>query len=655
MIRYAEVALDIPFKEYETLTYEIPSSMTTLQVGCRVEVHLLKRKIEGVVLDIHLNMPRFKIEPILKQIDKTPIVNSEQISLARWMQEFYLSNLGEALYKMVPGGRRNKSSKFADIPVEKDLLSLNQEQSNAFSEIKKYFGTSSTHLIYGITGSGKTEIYIHLINEILEKTNQSAILLVPEISLTVQILKRLELIFGKQMALLHSSLKISEKFQNYTQLLRGEKRIAVGTRSAIFAPVKNLGLIILDEEHDGSYKEHSNPRYHARQVAMQRSKENKAVLVLGSATPSLEAYYHAKRGNIHLHRLSKRARSSSLSQVKVVRKKSDQEIISSDLLFGIKQRIEKGEQVVVLLNRRGYSPIVYNRLEKKFIECKNCSTNLCFHKTGKLICHICGHSEKWEALQRKIGKENLELMGSGTQKLEEYLLEKFPGAKIERLDQDATKNKGIVAEVITRLIHKEIDILTGTQMIAKGLDASHVTLVGVVNASIGLGLPDFRASERVFSLLTQVAGRAGRAELPGEVIIETDNTDHPVIQRAKTQDYEAFFNEEIIVRQHFFYPPFSRLIRMVTRSTNEEKSKSSIQIIYDILKKELGDKLEKDVYLLGPVECPFYKIESNYRNHLLLKSRDIADLKILIRLKVQTAKLPSGVYLEIDVDPVDLV
>jgi len=653
--RYSEVALDIPFKEYETLTYQIPENIQNLQIGCRVEVPLNKRVIEGVVIDIHYNMPDYKVEKIYRQIDKIPIITDEQITLARWMKDYYLSNLGEALYKMVPSGRRNISSKFADITVERELLNLNKEQFKAYESIQKTFGSFSIHLLYGITGSGKTEVYIHLINYILENTNKGVILLVPEISLTVQILKRLELIFGNQIALLHSSLKTSEKYKNYLQLLKGEKRIAVGTRSAIFSPVKNLGLIIMDEEHDSAYKEHSSPRYHTRQVAIQRAKQNQAVLVLGSATPSLETYYQAKIGKIYFHTLTTRAKATFLPNIKLVKPNLKQEPISSELLFEIKQRLDKKEQVVILLNRRGYSPLIYNRKEKIFLECKNCSVNLCYHKTGKAICHICGYSQSLTELEKVIGKENIELKGTGTQKLEEYLLEKFPNSKIERLDQDATKNRGIIAEVITKLIYKEIDILTGTQMIAKGLDAAFVTLVGVVNSSVGLALPDFRANERVFSLLTQVAGRAGRADLPGQVIIETENLEHPIFQKVKNQSYEQFFLEEIQVRKNFFYPPFSRLIRLVTRSKNEEKSKLAIEKIYEILTKGLSEKLSKEIFILGPIECPFYKLESNYRNHILIKSKETQEIKNFIKNNITSISLPSGVYLEIDIDPIDLV
>ncbi|NBU98672.1 MAG: DEAD/DEAH box helicase, partial [Spirochaetia bacterium] len=340
MIKYADIALNIPFKTEETLTYQIPEEMTNLKVGCRVEFELRNKKMEGLVIEIHFNMPSFELKRIKRQIDKDPIINAEQIQLAYWMRDFYVSSLGESLYKMIPSGRKNQLSEPAPLGSP-ELLKLNEEQNISYEKIKSSIGKESIHLLYGITGSGKTEVYIHLFHHILTQTDKSAILLVPEISLTFQILHRLELIFGKQLALIHSNLRVSERFKNYLQLLRGEKRIVIGTRSAIFAPVKNLGLIIMDEEHDMSYKEHSSPRYHARQVAQQRIKMNHATLVLGSATPSLESFYHAKKGIINLHVLTKRAKNSSLSTVSVLPKKEDKELVGEDLLFKIKQRLDK--------------------------------------------------------------------------------------------------------------------------------------------------------------------------------------------------------------------------------------------------------------------------------------------------------------------------
>ncbi|MBK8393992.1 MAG: primosomal protein N' [Leptospiraceae bacterium] len=653
MIQFAEVAINLPIKDEDTLTYEIPHGMKNVEVGKRVEIEVRNKKMEGVVIEIHSLIPNYKTKPIKRLIDKQPVITIDQMELGKWMKDFYISSLGESLYKMIPTGRRNISTEKIDISVESKLLKLNQEQEIVYQQIRSDFGKESTHLLYGITGSGKTEVYIHLMNDLLVNTDKSAILLVPEISLTVQILKRLELIFGENLAMLHSAMKVSDKFRNYLKILSGEKRIVVGTRSAIFAPMKNLGLIILDEEHDGSYKEHSNPRYHARQIAMQRSKMTSSVVVLGSATPSIESFYYAKRGNLKFHQIKERAKSAELSKVFLQEKRDDKDIISDTLLFKIKQRLDKKEQVVLLLNRRGHSPLIFSKSEKKMLECPNCSTNLCYHSKGRAVCHLCGYYESYAKLSDRMNGE-IELMGAGTQKLEEYLLEKFPTAIIERLDQDATKNKEILTDVIGRLIEHKIDILTGTQMIAKGLDASHVTLVGVINANTGLGLPDFRSSERVYSLLTQVSGRAGRSELKGEVIIETSNSSHPVIQFATRQNYDEFFEHEILVRRDLHYPPFCRLVRLLARSKIETKSAEAIEVI----KKELDIKIAKfaikDVIVLGPAPAPFYKIDSNFRNHIVIKTNSLLKLREIIR-EIKLISLPANVYLEIDIDPMDLV
>ncbi len=652
MISFAEIALNIPFNNEDCLTYEIPYGMNAT-IGKRVEVELGKKIQQGLIISIHQMMPNYKTKTISKLIDKERILTDEQIELAYQMKDFYLSTLGECIFKMIPQGRRKISTKLEKIKAEKNLFILNTEQEMAYKEIKSKFGKVSIHLLYGITGSGKTEVYIHLLNDLLKETDKSAILLVPEISLTVQTLKRLELIFGDKLALLHSAMKISEKFRNYNQILSGEKRIIIGTRSAIFAPVKNLGLIILDEEHDSSYKEHSSPRYHARQIAQMRAKQNSSVVVLGSATPSVESFYFAKTGKIEFHKLTKRAKSSSLSEIELVTKKDNSELISEKLLFKIKQRLDKKEQIILLLNRRGHSPLIYNRLEEKFIECPNCSSNLCYHQKAQVKCHLCGYKDSFQNLQNKFSSE-LELFGSGTQKLEEYILEKFPEVKLERLDQDSTKNKTVVIDVIQKLIDKKIDLLTGTQIIAKGLDAANVTLVGVINSTIGLGLPDFRAGERVFSLLTQVAGRAGRAELKGEVIIET-NTDHPIIQLAKNQNYDEFFENEILVRSDLYFPPFCRLARIILRSVIEEKLIKSKEILTEVLKKYLIHSEFKKLVLFGPTEAPFYKIDNNFRIHALIKTTEMILLKEKLKLIQKNLKLPSKVYLEIDIDPIDLV
>ncbi|EQA61597.1 replication restart helicase PriA [Leptospira alexanderi] len=647
MIYYAEVAFDLPIEE-DTFTYEV---LPNTQVGVRVLVKLRNREEEGIIVSIHQNEPNYKVLPVVKIIDKTPIVLREQIDLAYWMKDQYIASLGECIYKMIPAGRRQVKLEAFPSDSEGKPVKLNEEQEVAYQNILSTFGRTAVHLLFGITGSGKTEIYIHLIQKALETPNRSVILLVPEISLTFHIIRKLELIFPGQLAVLHSALKISEKFKAYNELLNGKKRVAVGTRSAIFAPVSNLGLVIIDEDHDSSFKEHSNPRYHARQVAMQRCKTNNAVLVMGTATPSLEIYHLAKEKKIYLHTLTKRPEGVLPPTVRIVENQKESNVISSELSFEIKRRLDKKEQVILLLNRRGYSPLIHSPSTSSYVPCPNCTTNLCYHKKGTAICHLCGHTENLDSLEKRMG-ERFTLKGTGTQKLEENLLEAFPKARVERLDQDSIQDRSLLNEVLSRLLEREIDILTGTQMIAKGLDASQVTLVGVLNAGIGLGLPDFRANERVFSLLTQVAGRAGRSKLKGEVIIETNVPDHPVIQMATSQNYIQFYESEIPVRKELFYPPFSRLVRIVSRSKDEKISLETIELVFGVLKKFFPSK---DTILLGPAPCPFYRIDSNFRNHIILKTTSPSDWREIFKKEIRPLKLSKKVYLEIDFDPLDLV
>ncbi|PJZ69536.1 primosomal protein N' [Leptospira perolatii] len=647
MIRYGEIALDLPLLE-DTFTYEVPPET---QVGVRVKVSLRGRKEEGIVLSVHSNEPTYEVLPVEKIIDKFPILTPEQIQLAKWMKEHYLASLGECVHKMVPSGKRHVQSLPNESTQDTKPFPLNEEQEKAYQAIRSDFGKEAVHLLFGITGSGKTEVYLHLIQELLENTSKGILLLVPEIGLTYHIIRKLEAVFPGQVALMHSALRVSEKFKAYTDLLQGKKRIAVGTRSAVFAPVKNLGLVIIDEEHDGSFKEHSSPRYHARQIALQRCKENKAVLLLGSATPSLEIYHLAKEGKIGFQVLTQRAGKAKPPEVKLLENKRESRLLSSELTFAMKQRLDRKEQVILLLNRRGYSPLLYSESQKSYIPCPNCTAHLCFHKKGSVICHLCGYSESLSRLEARLG-EKLVLMGTGTQKLEEFLLESFPGAKVERLDQDAIQDRSLLTEVIDRLVHGEIDILTGTQMISKGLDAGRVTLVGVLNAGIGLGLPDFRAGERVFSLLTQVAGRAGRSHLAGEVLIETHSPEHPIFAMALKQDYEAFYESEILVRRELFFPPFCRLIRILARSKEEEASVKTIQLVHESLKKHLPDP---NTIFMGPAPCPFYRIDGNYRNHILIKTKSLSLWRDHIRKEIRPLKLSKNVYLELDFDPVDLV
>ncbi|XDD44199.1 primosomal protein N' [Leptospira sp. WS60.C2] len=650
MIQYAEVALNVSW-EQNTLTYEIPSSIQTLKPGVRVLVPLNGKDWEGVVIEIHKNEPNYETLKILKQIDAEPVLTKEQLDLASWMADHYLSSLGEALFLMVPKGKKRKVQVEKNHTIQTHLLHpLNEAQGKALREIKSQT-ISNTHLLYGITGSGKTEVYLHLMKEVLESQKGTVLFLVPEISLMYPTITRIETIFPGQVAVLHSHLRISEKFQNYLDLKEGKKRICIGTRSAVFAPVSDLKLIIMDEEHDASYKENGAPRYHARQVALQRIVKSGGKLLLGSATPSVELYYLAKSGQIGFSQLEKRANPlAKLPSVEMAEKGDDKHLIVGDLQFKIADRLKKKEQIILLLNRRGYNPFIYSPNTKEFVHCPKCTATLCFHSDQTVRCHLCGYKSSFRNLKQMIG-EDLELFGAGTQKLEEYLLSHFPQARIERLDQDSSKNKDVTREVLEKLGEGELDILTGTQMIAKGLDYANVTLVGILNANHGLGVPDFRSSERTYALVSQVAGRAGRGEKPGEVIIQSNDPEHPVLKMAKEQNYPAFFEWELQFRKELSYPPFVRLARLVFRSKYEDVvSKQSV--LYGELIKE---KKDESITMLGPTQCPFYKIDNNFRYHILLKAKTITALRSLLKETKQTFKVDHKCYIEYDLDPLELV
>ncbi|EMJ87060.1 primosomal protein N' [Leptospira meyeri] len=650
MIQYAEVALNLSW-ESRTLTYEIPQEIKNLSRGVRVHVPLNGKEWEGVVIEIHSNEPNYETLSILKQIDSDPVLTEEQLELAYWMADTYLSSLGEALFLMVPKGKKRKQEKPTQVQIQFDLLHpLNVSQKKALDEINANVN-SNTHLLYGITGSGKTEVYLHLMAEVLRKPKGSVIFLVPEISLTYPTITRIERIFPGQVAVLHSHLRTSEKFQNYLDLKEGKKRICIGTRSAVFAPLSDISLIILDEEHDGSYKEHGSPRYHARQVALQRILKSSGKLLLGSATPSLEIYYLAKVGQIGYSELKERANPlATLPTVEITEKKEDNELLSGDLQFKVADRLKKEEQTIILLNRRGYNPFIYSTATKEFIHCPKCTATLCYHSDKTVRCHLCGYKSTLQNLKQIHGEE-LDLFGAGTQKLEEYLLSHFPKARIERLDQDSSKNKEVTRDVLEKLGEGNLDILTGTQMIAKGLDYANVTLVGILNANHGLGVPDFRSSERTYSLISQVAGRAGRGEKKGEVLIQSNDPEHPVLKMAMEQNYPAFFEWELNFRRDLFYPPFSRLARLVFRSKYEEIANKQ-SVVYSELLKE---SMDASITLLGPSQCPFYKIDNNFRYHILLKSKSITTLRNLLRETKTKFKTDSKCYIEYDLDPLELV
>lgn len=658
--RYAEVALRVPLRK--TFTYRIPAELVeTCLPGVRVEVELRGRQEEGIVTATHGNAPDFALRDVAKVMGSGAVLTEDQLRLGEWLSDQYLAGIGESLFKMFPAGKRPAARKPTGRPKPSARPELNTEQQAAFDAISADLTshpaprTPPVHLLHGITGSSKTEVYIRLILACRE-LGRSAVLLVPEISLTVQLISRLREVFGSELVLLHSALRKSERLRGYLDLLEGHRHIAVGTRSAVFAPLSEVGLFILDEEHDGSYKEHSSPRYHARQVAYYRASQSGAVMVLGSATPALETRHHAEaHKGFSYHRLSKRATGATLPSVELVRISNPDVPLSGDLLLALEKTIGAGEQALLLLNRRGYYPFQYCPNCEASLQCPNCSVTLNLHRDGRLVCHYCsfmrkadGHCDRCHGPVRKLG--------SGTQKLEEYLLNLYPKWRIERLDTDSAGRVNAVEGAVNRLLEGELDILLGTQMIAKGLDAPNVTLVGVLQADLGLNMPDFRAGERTFSLLTQVAGRAGRGERGGRVILEVLNPGNPVVQHARAHNYEAYYAEEIELRRNALYPPFCRLIRLLCRCESEEHARFGAAVVARHVEGAYGPSAAQRPLILGPAPAPLERLHGQYRHHVIIKTTDLPAVRTVLQEGIAKirAELPSDVYLEVDFDPTDL-
>lgn len=650
------VNLYVPYPLESKYTYAVPEHMNVLP-GMRVKVNFAGRVTTGYVVEATEHRPDdFDVKNLIEVIDDEPIFDSKLITLAGNVASAYLSSAGEVLSLALPSGMR-ASDRYAhpfDRPSENDLPELTREQNDIFNEITGNSSESSTHLIFGITGSGKTRVYIELARDVILR-GRSVIFLVPEISLSSQVFGRLYSVFGDELIIYHSHLTGNQRLHNWKKFYSGQAKIAVGTRSSIFLQCPDLGLIIIDEEHDGSYKEHSTPRYNARRIAMFRSKDEHARVVMGSATPSLESLYAAERKILSLHRLSRRYGGAKLPDIEIIRvhagKQTD--MLSPQLKLLTKKAVDRGEQAIFLLNRRGFSPLVLCDSCGAVVECPHCNISLCYHKGDEMICHYCGYKRKMPQRCDSCYEESLIKIGSGTQKVEDSIAAVFPDMKVFRLDQDTSRKKGTVYDLIDKMNSGEIDILLGTQMVAKGFDFHNVTVVGVLMADIGINLPDFRAPERIFSLLMQVAGRSGRGSLAGKVIIQAINTSHDVFKYIGHQDYQGFYRSEIETRKLMGYPPFTRIARLLVRGKDEQKVIESMEQLRDALISQIA-KADNRITLLGPSSAPFAKIGGNYRYHIILKSAQADILRTVIH---NSRKVISGrdVYLEIDIDPYDML
>lgn len=512
----------------------------------------------------------------------------------------------------------------------KESLPLTEQQQNVMDPVLTNIHETKhdVFLLHGITGSGKTEIYLQSIETVLNK-GEEAIVLVPEISLTPQMVERFKSRFGDDVAVLHSGLSTGEKYDEWRKIHRREVKVVVGARSAIFAPFDNLGIIIIDEEHENTYKQEDYPKYHAREVAKYRGEFHQCPVILGSATPTLESYARAQKGVYRLLELTERVNKQAMPEMDIVDMreelaKGNRTMFSDTLVDKINERIERGEQVVLLLNRRGYATFVMCRECGETIQCEHCDISMTYHRTqNKLKCHYCSDERPMPNTCPSCESDAIRFFGTGTQKVEEALQEQFQHARIIRMDVDTTSRKGAHERLLNQFANQEADILLGTQMIAKGLDFENVTLVGVIAADALLHLPDFRAAEKSFQLLTQVSGRAGRHELTGEVVVQTYTPEHYTVEMAADYDYQAFYLREMQVRKRFGYPPYYYLVLINLSHTNHVKAVDASKRVAQILARDLGDTTQ----MLGPTQSPMLRIKDRYRYQCMIKYREREDVE----------------------------
>jgi primosomal protein N' (replication factor Y) len=544
-------------------------------------------------------------------------------------------------------------------------FTLTKEQSEALEKIMPTIESCEYHpfLIHGVTGSGKTEIYMQLIDQVL-KRGQEAIVLVPEISLTSQMIERFKGRFGNIVAVLHSKLSLGERYDEWNRINRGEVKIAIGARSAVFSPFNHLGMVIIDEEHEYTYKSESNPKYHTIDVAKFRCKKNNAVLVLGSATPSIESYTYALEGEYTKIELLNRFNNNPLPKVEIVDMreeldKGNKSVFSQSLYKGIMDKLNKGEQSILFLNRRGYSTFISCRKCGYVVKCPHCEISLTYHaSSNKASCHYCDYTKNPPNVCPECKSKYIKYFGVGTEKIENLTKKFFPKARVARLDLDTTSKKGVMDQILSKFRKGDIDILIGTQMIAKGLDFPNVTLVGVIAADTSLNLPDFRASEKTFQLLTQVAGRAGRGNNTGKVVVQTYEPEHFSITTAKSHDYISFFNHEIMLRKAFMYPPYSRLINILFVGNKEKDVVKTINNFANILEEKLLKyNINREDVLFGPHPAPLGKIKEKYRWQIIIKSKPVDQniIKGIINDMRLKNNYPQNINISIDIDPYSML
>jgi primosomal protein N' (replication factor Y) (superfamily II helicase) len=669
---YLDIVLNVPVNQLFTYSYIPPEDgkkENPPETGKRAEVPFGNRKMTGFIAAVRDTLPpscpvdASKIRPVRRIVDTEPLLTDELFSMARWMSDYYLCAIGESVSAMVPSGRRESDaggfSFDGEVPFTKSMELSSEQQKAVDGILAPHSAKALYHYLYGPTGSGKTEVFLQAAERTLA-SGKGVIYLVPEIGLTPQVIKAVVERFGNTAAVLHSGLTPSQKLSEWRRIMHREARVVIGARSAVFAPVPDLGLIIIDEEHDGSYKSGTSPRYHARQAAMYRCSRLGIPLVMGSATPSVESWQLMKEHRLIRHTLTSRLAGGDMPSIRCIDLSKcalGENCLSDELTNEIRSTLTAKKQVILFLNRRGFTHFFRCATCGYEMTCKNCSVPMTYHKSeNRLRCHYCGWSSVPPQICPQCGSLDIGYSGFGTEYIEAETAAKFPNARIIRVDTDALTKKGELEEKLDAFRRGDYDIMLGTQMVAKGLNFPGLQLVGVVLADTGLHLPDFRASERTFALITQVAGRAGRFFPGGRVIVQTYSPSREPISFACSGNIEGFYEHELSQREMLGFPPFSRLIRLVFRSSSQNTAVSSAEDASRILAEiQKSSKYYSDSEIMGPAECPLVKISQNYRYQILLRGQNIRPLQNMARTLLFGYTHSQNVYIECDVDPVSLL
>jgi primosomal protein N' (replication factor Y) len=614
------------------------------------------------------SLPASRIKTVNAVIDHVAAMDTKLLELGRWISGYYGCPLGMIVRSMIPSylfrkprKRAEPSFDLSDSPKTEPghPFALNRDQKKALDAIAGHMDDrmNRTFLLWGVTGSGKTEVYLRAIQR-ARKKGRSAVVIVPEIALTPQLREHFRVRFREPVAVFHSRLSAAERASNWRSVASGAVRIVLGARSAVFAPVRDLGILVVDEEHERTYKQEETPRYHARDIAVVRGSLEKAAVVLCSATPSLESYHNCVQGKYELLRLPARVSGRPMPGIEMVdmeRESADNPhfLFSRKLLAEIERRLARKEQSVLFMNRRGFAPCRICSRCGEPVRCDACSILMTFHRSqNRLVCHRC-HTERVPGRScPRCGKGPMRFLGFGTEKVEKIVRSIFPAARVARIDSDNVKKKGHLETVWGEFKKGGIDILIGTQMIAKGLHVENVTLVGVLSADLALNLPDFRAGEQTFQLITQVSGRAGRGDKPGTVVVQTHSAGHPVLEHALSQDFPAFFDMEIALRKTFHYPPWSRLI-LVTVSDRDEKR--AARTAHDFYRSLVHHPEFSALRSIPPVPAPIAKIRGKYRFQILVASRTIRKCRQSIQETIRRHHASRTAHFSVDVDPYSML